>query len=46
MRKKIKRLTIELEEDLLNNFKIYCINNDISMKDFLTDYIKSKLNIT
>ena len=46
MKKNVKRLTIELDEDVFSALKIYCINNNISMKDFLTEYIKSKINIT
>ena len=45
MKKRVKRLTIELDEDVFSALKIYCINNDISMKDLITELVKNKINI-
>ena len=36
-------LNFEIDEDLKQDFKIWCIKNNTDMKTTLTDYIKQKL---
>lgn len=39
-----KRTTILIDENTLLKVKLHCINNGISIKDFLTEAINEKLN--
>lgn len=39
-----KRITIEVPEDMFYKIKVYCAEQKISIKDFLTNIIKEKLN--
>lgn len=38
-----KRFTIELTDELYKKLKIFCVQNDVSMKEFITETIKEKL---
>lgn len=38
-----KRFTIELTDELYKKLKIFCVQNDVSMKEFITEAIKEKL---
>ena len=38
-----KRFTIEVNDELYKKLKIFCVQNDISMKEFITEAIKEKL---
>lgn len=43
MANKIRSITFKIEENLANDFKILAINRNTTMKDLLTDFIKSEL---
>lgn len=43
MKEEISRCTFEIDQDLYNAFKIYCIQNKICIKDILTDFIKETI---
>lgn len=38
-----KRFTIILSDELYKKMKILCVQNDISLKEFITQAIKEKL---
>lgn len=38
-----KRFSIDLTEELYKKLKIFCVQNDVSMKEFITQAIKEKL---
>jgi len=38
-----KHLTIRLEEDLIKQLKLYCIENETSITDLITKCIKNKI---
>lgn len=38
-----KRFTIILSDELYKKMKILCVQNDVSMKEFITEAIKEKL---
>ena len=42
---KVKRVTFDLENDLFYKLKVYCAENKISIKDFVTELIKNKIII-
>lgn len=44
MKTNIKRLTVELEEDVFYGLKSYCVNNKITIKQLLTEIIKKEIN--
>ena len=44
MKENIKRLTIELNEDVFYALKEYCVKNKTTFKVLLTDFIKEKVN--
>ena len=41
--KRIKRLTIELDEDTFYKFKEFCVKNKTTFKDELTNFINKRL---
>lgn len=41
---KNKRIAIELDEDIYYKVKVYCATQKITIKEFLTDLIKDKIN--
>lgn len=43
MKENIKRLTVELDEDVFYALKEYCVKNKITFKVLLTDLIKDKI---
>lgn len=43
MAKKSKRVTFDLENDLFYKLKVYCAENEISIKDFVTNLIKKEI---
>lgn len=40
--KRIKRLTVDLDEDLHSRFKIGCIQKGTTMNDFIRDFLEAK----
>ena len=38
-----KRITIEVDEEMFYKIKVYCAENKVSLKDFITNLIKEKL---
>ena len=40
MKKEIKALTIQFDREFMDNLKIYCIHNRVSIKDFVSNCIK------
>ena len=43
MKVKKARCTFELDQSLYDQFRIWCINNNVKIKDILTRYIEEKL---
>ena len=43
MKETIKRLTIELDEDVFYDLKSFCVKNKITIKEFVTNIIKEKI---
>ena len=41
---KNKRIAIELSEEIYYKVKVYCATQKITIKEFLTDLIKDKIN--
>lgn len=41
--KQVERITIELNKELKQKVKIYCINNAITVREFITQLLKEKL---
>lgn len=39
-----KRLQLEIDSDLLIEIKKYCAENNISIKDFITDLVTAHIN--
>lgn len=44
MKEPIKRLSIELEEDIFYALKSFCVKNKITIKNFITNLIKEKID--
>ncbi len=38
------RTSIDISKDLMKEVKMFCVNNDISIKEFVVIAIKEKLN--
>lgn len=38
------RTSIDIDKDLIKEVKIHCVNNDMSIKEFIVVAIKEKLN--
>lgn len=41
----MKRLNINVDDDLYNKFKIECINNGTNMTEAITEYMKETIDI-
>lgn len=41
---KNKRISIEIDEEIYYKVKVYCATQKITIKEFLTDLIKNKIN--
>lgn len=39
----MKRITIEVDEELFYSFKIYCIKHKTTFKELITELIKEKI---
>lgn len=44
MKEPIKRLSIELEEYIFYALKSFCVKNKTTIKDFITNLIKEKID--
>lgn len=41
----MKQIIFKVEESLLHEYKLYCLNNKISMSDDLRNYVINKIKI-